>query len=404
MRLVMAAGAAMALVTVLAAAQAPPADLAVTNARVYASPEAAPLDNAVIVVGGGRISAVGPRASVPIPRGTDVLDARGAAVTAGFQNSHVHFTEDTWTDAAGQPPSRLAAALQAMLTRHGFTTVVDTGSLLSNTVALRGRIEAGEIAGPRIYTAGTPLYPPRGIPYYIRDTLPAEVLSLLPQPATAGEAAAVVRQGVAGGADVVKLFSGSWIERGRVLPMPIDAATAAAAEAHRAGKPVFAHASNAAGLEVALAARVDVIAHALDDTRGLTAELLRRMKAQNMALVPTLTLFGDAGNADAIRAQVREYQRLDGDLLFGTDVGFLTTYETTREFELLAEAGLTWRQILASLTTTPARRVGDTRTRGRIEPGMAADLVILAADPATDVRAFSNVRYTIRAGRVIYGN
>ena len=54
-----------------------------------------------------------------------------------------------------------------MLTRYGFTSVVDTGSLLSNTVAIRKRIASGEVAGPRILTAGFPLYPRDGIPYYV---------------------------------------------------------------------------------------------------------------------------------------------------------------------------------------------------------------------------------------------
>jgi imidazolonepropionase-like amidohydrolase len=74
--------------------------------------------------------------------------------------------------------------------------------------------------------------------------------------------------------------------------MPLPIASAAVAEAHRRGKLVFAHPSNVVGLEVALAARVDVLAHAIEGTSGLTADHLRRMKAQNVSLVPTLKLFG----------------------------------------------------------------------------------------------------------------
>src|SRR5207249_3339756 len=63
---------------------------------------------------------------------------------------------------------------------------------------------------------------------------------------------------------------------------------------------------------------------------------------------------------------------------------------------------LTWRQILASLTTNPAARFRDAARRGRVAKGMAADLVVLRRDPADDVRAFADVRWTIRAGRVSY--
>jgi imidazolonepropionase-like amidohydrolase len=77
-------------------------------------------------------------------------------------------------------------------------------------------------------------------------------------------------------------------------------------------------------------------------------------------------------------------------------------YEPTLEYESLAMTGLTWRQVLASLTTNPADRFGESKTRGRVAPGMAADLVILARDPALDIRAFVEVAQTIRAGQIIY--
>jgi imidazolonepropionase-like amidohydrolase len=61
-----------------------------------------------------------------------------------------------------------------------------------------------------------------------------------------------------------------------------------------------------------------------------------------------------------------------------------------------------FRHILASLTTNPARRFGYAGRDGRIAKGMDADLAVLGADPARDVTAFSNVRYTIRGGKVIF--
>jgi dihydroorotase-like cyclic amidohydrolase len=68
----------------------------------------------------------------------------------------------------------------------------------------------------------------------------------------------------------------------------------------------------------------------------------------------------------------------------------------------MESAGLGWREVLASLTTHPAARFGEASRRGRIARGMEADLVVLARDPVTDVRAFADVRYTLRAGKVIY--
>ena len=129
-----------------------------------------------------------------------------------------------------------------MLTRYGFTTVVDTGSFLPDTTGLRRRIESGEVPGPQILTAGVPLYPPDGIPYYLKDgSIPADLLRQLPQAATASDAVREVTRNFDNGADIVKLFTGSWVERGRVLPMPDDVAIAAVREAHRRGALVFAH-------------------------------------------------------------------------------------------------------------------------------------------------------------------
>jgi imidazolonepropionase-like amidohydrolase len=127
------------------------------------------------------------------------------------------------------------------------------------------------------------------------------------------------------------------------------------------------------------------------------------MRNQNVALVLTLTLFASGGDPTRrIFAEAADYQRLGGQILFGTDVGYHTMYEPTLEYDSLAKAGLTWRQVLASLTTNPAARFGVSKNRGRIAAGMAADLVVLARDPALDMRAFVDVRQTIRGGRIIY--
>ncbi len=221
--------------------------LALVGAKIYPAPESSPVEDGTVVVAGGKVVAVGPRSLVKIPAGARRLDCSGLTITAGFQNSHVHFSEPKWTDAANLPASQLSEQLRQMLTRYGFTTVVDTGSHLENTVALRRRIASGEVEGPRILTAGVPLYPEQGIPYYLRETLPPEVLMLLAQPATPSEAESVVGTRIAEGADVIKLFTGSWVERGKVLPMQQEIASSAAAEAHRRHRLVFTHASNLAG-------------------------------------------------------------------------------------------------------------------------------------------------------------
>ena len=376
--------------------------LALTGAKIYTSPTEPPITNGLIVVREGKIVAVGQRSALKIPKGAAVLDCTGRYVTAGFQNSHVHFTEPKWVDAAHLPPARLARQFEEMLTRYGFTTVVDTASFIQNTAALRARVEAGEVAGPRIITAGNALYPKDGIPFYLRDAMPAEELKQLLAPATPEEAIRDVQQNLDSGADILKLFTASWIGHGKTQPMDQSVAISAVAEAHRRGKLVFAHPSNLSGLDIDLAAHVDVLAHNIEDTRGLKDSYFVQMKAAGMSMIPTLKLFRRDPYQWEILSVVGWYSREGGQILFGTDVGFLTDYDPTEEYVLMSRAGLGPMDILASLTTAPATRFGEAAQRGRIAKGMDADLVVLNADPAADSRAFANVHATIRKGVVIH--
>jgi imidazolonepropionase-like amidohydrolase len=377
--------------------------VALVGGRVISSPDAEPVDGSTVIIADSRIVEVGPKSRVKIPSGAKTIDCSGLTIVPGFQNSHVHFTEEKWANAKTRPAALLTSGLEAMLMRYGFTTVVDTASLLPNTVELRWRIETGEVKGPRILTAGLALYPPNGVPYYVKDSVPPALLKLLPQPATPAAAAEIVRMSAEGGANLVKLFTGSVVRRepGGVRPMPADVASAAVVEAHRRGLLVFAHPSNVAGLQVALDAHVDVLAHAVEDTDGFTPNHLKRMRSQNVGLIPTLTLLAGDGRRDMLD-QVRDYARLGGQILFGTDVGYLTDYDPVREYQLMESAGLNWRQILASLTTNPANRFKENTRRGRVARGMDADLVVLGADPSRGSQAFVDVRYTIREGRVLY--
>jgi imidazolonepropionase-like amidohydrolase len=99
---------------------------------------------------------------------------------------------------------------------------------------------------------------------------------------------------------------------------------------------------------------------------------------------------------------LRRWVAAGGVVLFGTDVGYMSDYDPSEEYALMGEAGMSFRQILASLTTAPAERFGESNQRGRIAVEMAADLTVMGENRAKDVRAFASVRYTIRDGNVIW--
>jgi len=133
-----------------------------------------------------------------------------------------------------------------------------------------------------------------------------------------------------------------------------------------------------------------------------------------MGMVPTLKLwpyemrkFGLPAEQEqrllaAGQAQLRAFTEVGGQVLFGTDVGYMTDYDTTDEYVYMQQAGLTYAQILAALTTAPAARFGMGSRTGRLAPGLDADVTVVDGDPARDVRALAQVRYTLRGGRLIF--
>lgn len=376
-------------------------NLVLKGGSVYASPEATPINDAVVVTSAGVITAVGPAADVPIPSGAQVIDCTGKTIVAGFWNSHVHFTEAVWNNAESAPAAPLTAHMQAMLTRWGFTTVWSLGSDPENSMALRRRVNADEILGPTMFFVGS-IFPKNGRPAYLPN-------ARTPEADTPEQAAAMARDYMRLGLDGIKLFTGVYKgEDQPVLNMEVAIAKAAVDVAHAEGKPVFAHPQNTAGIEAVLAAGVDVMAHTVGRQEGYPADQLARFRQQGTALTPTLSLFAKlplpaeiVGRiVDNIVGQLKAFSDNGNTVLFGTDVGFIPLYDTTLEYELMHRA-LSERQVLASLTTNPARYFKAAR-KGRVEKDLDADLVVLDGDPITDVRNLAKVAWTIRAGKVIY--
>ncbi|HEY5559800.1 MAG TPA: amidohydrolase family protein [Steroidobacteraceae bacterium] len=394
--------------------RAPEGSVLLAASRIYTAPDLAPIDDGAILMQDGRILAVGPRDAVA-SRGARRLErCDGGIVAAGFQNSHVHFTEPKWERADAQPAGEPAGQLRDMLTRYGFTTVVDTASDVDNTVALRTRIESGEIAGPRIFTAGYGLYPHDGIPVYLRD-LPPEFLAKLPQPETVAQALAVVQSNLNRGADATKLFVMTPQGGGRAAFMKAEIALVAADETHRRGLPVLVHPTDIEGIKLAIEAGADVLVHTtIGNGKTVWDEVLvAQLVEQGIGVVPTLKLWRyeleragvmadivERALGDAVE-QLRAFSTAGGQVLFGTDVGYMSDYDPAEEYRQMARA-LTSMQILASLTTAPAARWNEETRRGRVAKGMDADLVVLDADPAEDPVRFAGVRCTIRAGQPIF--
>ena len=381
--------------------------LALTGATLYASPGEDAIEDSVVLVERGKIEYAGERARVFVSPETRTLDCAGLTVTAGFWNSHVHFFERKWSEAASIPAVELQSQLAQMLTRYGFTSVFDIGSPWENTRRLRERIESGEVSGPRVRATGPGLLPPGGLP-------PAHVTAMMgimpfdaPEIAGAADGRDAVNDLVSRGVDGIKVFASS--PRGGALAESVIEAVAS--EAHRCGRPVFVHPNGTEDVLASLNAGVDVIAHTTPRSGTWDEALLSRLRGSRVALTPTLSLWKhflrheriseQERIVEAALAQLRAWRDFGGTVCYGSDLGAVD-YDPSEEYMLMSAAGMSFRDLLASLTTAPATHFGQSHPLGRVAAGFDADLVAFRGDPQRDVRALSRVRYTIRSGEIVF--
>ena len=384
----------------------PPDELALVGATLYASPEAHPRHDVTILIRDGKVAEIGSRTTTNVRDDAQVLDCSGCAITAGFWNSHVHFHERKWANADSIPAAELVGQL-AELTRYGFTSLFDLSSSWENTRRLRDRIESGEVGGPFIRSTGEGLIPTGGTPSAEVFRVLGLMETSLNEVSDTAQARDVSKKLLAQGVDALKLF----LSAPTAGQLPPGAIRACVEEAHRAAKPVFAHPNTACDIIAALEAGVDIIAHTSPRSGPWGSDVLDAMQAAKTTLIPTLMVWQSMMRHDRIAArdalvgtavaQLRAWLECGGTVLFGTDLGAVE-YDPSGEYELMSQAGATFRGILASLTTTPAQRFDGEPNAGEVAAGRSADLVVLNGDPSINLRALASVRYTLRGGEIIY--
>ncbi len=400
-----------------------PRAIALIHALVIPSPASDAIADATIVIRDGKVVSI--RQSGSIPPGSECIDCTGDTVLAGFWNSHVHFTEPIWQDAATAPAERVEAGLTKMFTRFGFTHVFDTGSDIKVSAALRKRVANGEVTGPEIRTAGAIIYPRNGAAKMLnasehRDvagaplrtpTQPELDLSLY-EAETPEQAKRLVANRLNSGSDAIKLYLQAWWDPAIQLPAPVIAAAIAAA--HKEHKLVLAHPSNSYGLQSAAALGVDVLLHTTPQTEPWSTTLIEQLKHNGTSITPTLKLWrfeltragAPAEVVDAFQEagvqQLRAWHRAGGSILFGTDVGYMPEADPAEEYRLMQKAGMGFRDILRSLTTEPARKYTGNAANGAIQTGKKADITVIQGNPDKDGADLNRVSLVIAGGNVVY--
>ncbi|HVI33919.1 CIA30 family protein [Phenylobacterium sp.] len=379
---------------------------AIMGATVFDATGAAPRI-ANVVIRNGRIAAVGPK--VRAPRGARVIDAKGLALLPGFFDVHTHWTP------AGAPAvtPQIANAYIAA----GVTTVNDFHQSPESWAPRRQWLST--LYAPHVnMTARTSTPGGHGADWADQNTT-----KWVNTPEAARQA---IRELVPYKPDVIKAFADGWRYGTAPDNTSMDVGTLAALvdEAHKNNLKVGTHTVTVDRGAVAARAKVDFIAHSLQD-REIDAETVALIKQAGTVYAPTLAVYepvkpGQKPPENPQEPRFQQSVRKFGYALknvkalsdagvpiaLGTDAGMPNTphgVSTLREMELLVQAGLTPAQALMAGTANSALVLGLIEDRGTVEAGKRADLVLVAGRPWAEI---SDVRKTVRVfidGRAVHG-
>lgn len=367
-----------------------------------------------VVVADGRISSVEAAASARVSPSAQVHDAAGAFVIPGLWDMHVHWLDDDYV------PLFIANGVTGIRIMWGAP----------QHQQWRRAIERGKMIGPRLVIGSAIIDGPN--PVWPRSVVAAN----------AKEGRAAVDAAIREGAEFIKVYS----------RLPRDAYFAIAEESKRRGVPFAGHVPNAVSTEEASDAGQASIEHLTGIRRDLgrfdaqkAAALFERFRRNHTWQVPTLTVLrSNAYRSDSAYLgdprlrylpadMVRRWQnaaaetsrspaeienghqiyrrevdivgamyRAGVDLLAGTDVSnpfCLPGFSLHDELALLVDAGLTPLDALRTATLNPARFLKRESESGSVDAGKAADLVVLDANPLTDIRNTTKIRAVVAAGR-----
>jgi imidazolonepropionase-like amidohydrolase len=376
---------------------------------------APPVRDRAVVVTDRRISSI--VADRP-PRDGAVLDLGGLTLLPGLVNCHVHLClsgdadpSRTLTDESYAATVVNAVVRARRTVEAGVTTVRDLGGREYAEIAVRDAVRAGLVPGPRILCAGRAVCITGGHGWRLLGR----------QADGPDDLRRAVREQLRAGADVIKLIATGGVMTPGVDPraaqLTLEELRAGVDEAHRARRRAAAHAMADEGIAWCLDAGIDTIEHGVFLTEALAA----RMATQGTALVATLVAphaVVEGGLAAgipefavtkslALRERHLESFRLalraGVTIAAGTDAGTpLNPHGTiVPELALMVGAGMAPLQALRAATSVAAQVLEIAADTGSIAPGLAADLIAVEGDPATDIKALDAIRLVIADGRTV---
>ncbi|MFJ3703421.1 MULTISPECIES: amidohydrolase family protein [Streptomyces] len=352
-------------------------------------------ENAVVVIRDGTVRAAGPRGSVSVPDGAEVLEAHGRWVLPGLVDAHIHL-------------STAAEARDAV--RQGATSARSGSTSFYQDIAVRELARHSPDLAPRLTAAGVFVTPDLGETVLADPDLTP--LARLKDGVRSAEALRrVVEVNIARGADVIKTRVNERAGLPEQDPLTQvyshEQLSEIVTAARRRGKGVLCHSYSEQGCHDAVTAGIRSLEHGAFVGERTLAEMRRR----GTYFTPTLTaIAGLAQSSDPVLAErgrtylpvlkraVLAAHELGVPLAAGTDSSGGTVRPIGREVELMRAAGLPALDAIRTATTGAARLLGLERTVGRLARGFAGDAVLLDGDPLADVSVLTRPVRVVRAG------
>ncbi len=394
------------------------------------------VQDAVVVIEGGRIVAAGANGSTPVPEGADVYDLAGCTLLPGLFDCHVHLaafnaaTFHNYRVAIFEVPQELQsfyALYHAQIAfEMGFTTLRDLGrntprgQFVAEICALRDAIAAGVVAGPRILACGRAI-----ITNSHSDRLLPKAAWRGPGSTADGpwELRKLTREHLRTGVDLIKTCvsggAGSDKVAADVRNMTQEELDAVVDEAHAFHKPVSAHCFTAESHRMCVRSRVDTIEHIVftdDETVTMIADA-------QIPVVPTLLHRTD--EAIEIRRRIgtpsfvidkmkkiqphcfESFQKMHAagiKMAMGTDLSVDPEVGTNaKELELYVKLGMSPAEALRTATINAAEALGLGSKLGSIEKGKLADIIAVKGNPLDDIGLLQqrdNIRLVMKDGRI----
>ena len=371
----------------------------------------------ILRIEGDRIVGVGGGSDAP--EGHDVIDLGDQILLPGLMDMEVNLLMGGRGEKPGlsqvqdDPPTRVLRAVgNARRTlRAGFTTVrnlglfVKTGGYLLD-VALGRAIDAGWIEGPRVVPAGHAITPTGG---HLDPTMFAafapHVLELTVEEGIANgvdEIRKAVRYQIKHGAELIKVCCSGGV-------MSLTGAPGAQHYSDRRGLRVAAHTHGADAVKHAVAAGIDCIEHGflIDD------EAIATMVEHGTFLVSTRCLAEgmDVSHAPPelqakaaemfpkSRTSILAAYKAGVKIAVGTDAPAIPHGKNADELVTLVDWGLPPLAVLRAATVTAAELINST-DRGRLAPGLLADIIAVPGNPLEDITVTRNVSFVMKGGKV----